>query len=70
LAKKLQETIDHLSSSDSLDENVYENVDDMRLNFEGILSPQKTSSQIPNNVQPLKSKKVRKIYNLTTCHDF
>ena len=56
LAKKLQETIDHLNSSDSLDESGNENVDDITsLNFERILSPQK----IPNNVQAQKSKKVR-----------
>ena len=65
LAKKLQQTIDHLSSSDSLDESVNENVDDITsLNCERVLSPQKTSSQIPNNLQPQKSKKVRKLYNL------
>ena len=64
-AKKLQETIDHLSSSDSLDESGNENVDDITsLNCERILSPQKTSSQILNIVQPQKSKKVRKLYNL------
>ena len=65
LAKKLQTTIDHLSSSDSLDESVNEDVDDITsLNCERVLSPQKTSSQIPNNLQPQKSKKVRKLYNL------
>jgi hypothetical protein len=53
LAKKLQQTIDHLSSSDSLDESDNENVDDITsLNCERVLSPQKTSSQIPNNLQP------------------
>ncbi len=69
LARKLQNTIDHISSSEGVDtsnnqNDINDDNDITNLDAQEVLSPQKTSSQIPNSISPQITKKVRKIYNL------
>ncbi len=69
LAQKLQNTIDHISSSESVNtsnnqNDINDDNDITSLDAQEVLSPQKTSSQIPNSLSPQIKKKVRKMYNL------
>ena len=56
LARKLQNSIDHISSSETLDtsknqNDINDDNDITSLDAQEVLSPQKTSSQIRNTVQ-------------------